>query len=240
MAPINKRHWLVQNLLAQPDIAYVSPSIIVRPVRHFVRSIIAHDIPHQGDIGRMAGTWQMTSLWTRTNHVLLDGFIDSTISVAQRGEITILHIPDPKEDDDFQDQLNTVTLPFLRSVESLDHFYGCVMGDPENTIFEEPDVRLRLELAMGNFDASRRLVEQNSKQWFGKPVNDWEEESVERTRHLCGLLGKEDYAGIAALFHGWEALAAERQKIGHLWEPSPFPFEEGYDAWKRQSGLADR
>jgi hypothetical protein len=45
------------------------------------------------------------------------------------------------------------------------------------------------------------------------------------TGELCPLLGANDRAGMARLLHQWEAYTVEKLKIGHIYEPTPFPLE---------------
>lgn len=42
---------------------------------------------------------------------------------------------------------------------------------------------------------------------------------------MLDLLRAGDRFAIAALLHEWEAAAVKAEKVEHLWEPSPFPFE---------------
>jgi hypothetical protein len=66
-------------------------------------------------------------------------------------------------------------------------------------------------------------------EWFTDRPEWHEKDRVAnaRTRHLCTLLDEENYGGIADLLHEWEAVTARNFKVEHVWEPTPFPFEEG-------------
>ena len=45
------------------------------------------------------------------------------------------------------------------------------------------------------------------------------------TGELCPLLAANDRAGMAKLLRRWEAYTVEKLKIGHIYEPTPFPLE---------------
>ena len=45
------------------------------------------------------------------------------------------------------------------------------------------------------------------------------------TGELCPMLAANDRAGMARLLHQWEAYTVEKLKIGHIYEPTPFPLE---------------
>ena len=49
-------------------------------------------------------------------------------------------------------------------------------------------------------------------------------------RALHDLLRSGDAVALAAQLHAWEAAGAKEKKVEHLWEPSPFPFEVGAEA----------
>jgi len=46
-------------------------------------------------------------------------------------------------------------------------------------------------------------------------------------RRLLDALRREDRSAITALLHEWEGRAVAKRKIEHLWEPTPFPIEQG-------------
>ena len=82
-----------------------------------------------------------------------------------------------------------------------------------------------VDAARGELKAARRtcaeLIGGHTK--WSMPLMREEFDRVTGT--LCPLLAADDRAGMARLLHQWEAYTVEKLKIGHIYEPTPFPLE---------------
>lgn len=230
--PIGKDHWLTQWLERLPDLAHAGLWTVVRPVHHFARGVLVYDAVEGGGF---RGVWRIANLWAFDwSWQLQDTIGYETPSPRGTTVVVIEKIPPPIPDALFQQQLVQNTLPFLRSVNSMEQLHRLFMARREPDRLD-PVQHFRIELAMGNFAAARELVSSHRDEWFGGEVDYFDEDEVERTRLLCALLDSEDYRGIARVFHKWEATVAEGLELEAVWEPSPFPFEEDYEEWVRRS-----
>ena len=138
------------------------------------------------------------------------------------------NLPETEQLKLLSEEVERVTLPHLRSIDSMDRLYQLTMQEPP-PFSEGYEAHFRLELAMGNFDRARALLNKHRGWWFDD--DDLFDDDVpaysEQTRQLCHLFEKEEFQRIAQLFHQWEAAAAKDYGVQHLWQPSPFPFELG-------------
>lgn len=233
IGPIGKEHWLTQLLEQQPDVTHTDLWTVIKPVHHFIRGMIVYDFPEKKGL---LGTWDVRSLWVPGASTELEGSIDFGIPFYREGPVTVVDIIAPMPHDIFRERIEQITLPYLRSIDSMGTLYRESVRNRGNLMSDSPESLFHLELAMGNFDTARQLLERHRDDWFHKPVNYFEEEDAEHTRQLCRLLDHENYSGIALLFHEWEALNVERREIDHIWETTPFPFEPGYREWRQRPG----
>lgn len=128
------------------------------------------------------------------------------------------------------DNIDTLILPFFRSLEAFDHLYSYAMNDPIE-IWQREALHFRLELAMGNFSAARMLMRWHRTRWSTDTPPDKLDAAGVHERQLCELLDTGDHDGIARVLREVEATASVSLAVDHLWQPSPFPFEHGYAEW---------
>lgn len=118
------------------------------------------------------------------------------------------------------------TLPKLQAVKTIRDYVALAMPtEAYRTQFVVSYVRHLLVL--GDLDEAASILKTNERarqQWLGRldqiGIKD-------RLMDLGNNLGAADRTTLAAFFHGLEAYSVEKLKIGHLWERSPFPLEEG-------------
>ncbi|GLS31923.1 hypothetical protein GCM10007937_36330 [Mesorhizobium albiziae] len=192
---------------------------------------MAYDVPEKG---ALYGVWSIQSLWAPLFPTELEDTIGFSTSLPQ-GEAILISpelMPPPIGYEAFQEHIETAVLPFLRSVDSLERFYR-VAARQANPV--TPHSNFCLELAMGNFDGASKLMARQRNDWFQKQDDYFDEDEFEQIRQLCHLLDDANYGAIARTLHEWEALTAEHSNLEKIWEPSPFPFEPGYDDWLRRS-----
>ena len=207
----------MQRLLApvlsrQPDVTVAKGWLVVLPVRHFLRGVWLQEYRD----GTSAPLWGIRNLWAYGVEPEIDGFMRPTFLDRVRTEEAISR--------DLCKEVEAVTLPHLRSIDSMSRLYALTMdqGYPDRT-----ESLFYLELAMGHFERARILKEKYQASWFEAddmfPGQD--PADTARTRLLCRLLAEDDITGIARSMHQWEADAAGAFNVRRLWEPTPFPFE---------------
>ncbi len=205
-APLLDRH---------PDVSIVGDWLVVAPVRHFIRGLWLQDF-----LGGKVfhGLWGVRNLWVPGYEPELDGYIEAThrTSLANEGEAAVARA--------LREEVETVTLPLLRSIWSLDQLYHRTVREP---FADRTMARFQLEVAMGHFERARDLQDAYQAEWFMDDgvFEDPDPLDLQRTRELCRLLDAHDTGRIAYRLHQWEAIAAHDFGVRHLWEPSPFPFE---------------
>jgi len=207
----------------QPDIVQAGDWLVVTPITHYLRGIWFDESPATGDF---VGFWGVRNLWAPEYYAELDGFMDTTNVIFNSRSREFFNLPETEQLKLLSEEVEQVTLPHLRSIDSMDRLYQLTMQEPW-PFSEGHEAHFRLELAMGNFDRARALLIEHRGSWFDD--DDVFDDDVpaysERTRQLCHLFEKGEYQRIAQLFHQWEAAAAKDYGVQHLWQPSPFPFE---------------
>lgn len=206
------RQLLAPVLWRQPDVTVANGWLVVLPVQHFLRGVWLQELSD----GTSAPLWGIRNLWAYGVEPEIDGFMRTTFLDRQRTEQEISQR--------VCTEVEAVTLPFLRSVDSMSRLYALVLdqGIPDRT-----ESLFYLELAMGHFDQARALKATYAASWFyfDDMFPDQDPADTARTRLLCRLLAEDDLDGIARSLHEWEADAARAFKVKRLWEPTPFPFE---------------
>lgn len=197
------------------DISIVGDWLVVAPVRHFIRGLWLQD--YLG--GKVVhGLWGVRYLWVAGYEPELDGYIEAThrVSLESQGEAAVARA--------LCEEVETVTLPLLRSIRSLEHLYERTAREP---FADRTMARFQLEVAMGHFELARAVQESHQAEWFMDDgmFQDPDPLDLQRTRELCRLLDANDHRPIASRLHRWEAIAAHDLGVRHLWQPSPFPFE---------------
>jgi hypothetical protein len=233
VAPIGKDHWLTQLLLKQqPDLVHTDYGIVVVPIGHFRREMIIYDFPDQTGMG---GAWDVLGLWSPDRPSVLEDFIGVGIPFHKDGPVTVMGVVPPMPYDLFREQVEVNVLPYLRSINSMERLYSEYNRTRKRLLSDSPDQHFQLALATGNLGEALKLLSRHRAEWFRDPVDYFDEDSVENTRQLCRLLEANNYAGLARVFHGWEERIVANSEMTAVWQPAPFPFEPGYEDWKRSA-----
>jgi hypothetical protein len=199
LAPVLSRH---------ADVTVANGWLVVLPVRHFLRGVWLQNY----DEGISVPFWGIRNLWAYVHDPDVDGFMRPADLNRVRTEEEISH--------DLCKEVEEVTLPLLRSVDSIERLYALTMeqGYPDRT-----ESLFHLELAMGNFDRALALRDKFAPSWFyfddmfpGKDPPD-----LAHTRLLCGLLEESDRDGIVQRMQEREARGARAYKVKRFWEPTP-------------------
>jgi hypothetical protein len=215
---------LIKPLLDRhPDFILVGRWLYLRPIHHFARAIL---IDRTSNPNLFNPRWAVMHLfqWRRSFHLNWSEFLDN---VASRRP-AIWDKSDPNLASTMIDQTESVVLPKLRAIQTLNDYLAYVSQHYlRHHLFDRPDVRLIVESALGNWDSARSICEEHlDGQFRDNPLHDDDGRATyQRIRALCACVTEGDSQGAAKLLHAWEAATAKNLKIEHIWEPTPFPFE---------------
>jgi hypothetical protein len=125
-------------------------------------------------------------------------------------------------------EIEAHALPALRAIRTLDDYLSFVSQHYfRHHLFEWPECRIIVEVALGDLEAARATAKANLATWSrNQPDHDDEtREKYRQLRKLCACLAAGEREALAQLLHDWEALTVKNLKIEHLWEQTPFPLE---------------
>ena len=207
---------MVQPLLARhDDLALVGRLVVVKPVRHIIRGVF---VDREGSRFGFRPIWAVNLMFEYDAHFSFN--FGEWLYPKTKG--VWWDIERPGVGAELCAQVEEIALPQLRQIDTLEDFFFCYGYD--EGIFEMR--KIVIDAACGNFESADRA----SAKIFRLPISEpymrtYREDYARLTTQLCPLVAVRDRAGIAALLHGWEADAVKKQKLTHLWEPSPFPVE---------------
>jgi hypothetical protein len=222
MATIREvKGWLKPLLQRHEDLAIVDRLLIVTPVRHHLRAVL---------VDRTSSADRITPRWYV--HHLFSPALDPHIGWGHILSGTKGYLWDTT-DTDMQhvllEKIETVALPVLRRIETLDDFVAAIMERWQgHHLVNDGWTRIPVEFALGNVDQAETLC---TDRICNFPEPGPKEAQVSRskilgTQELCRLLRSGDVAGAVAKLHDWELQTVKNLKIEHLWQPTPFPIEE--------------
>lgn len=218
-----------------PDFALVGRSVVMKPIRHLMRSFF---IDRTSGKGYIQTSWNVSAMFGPSpRHVVTTGarmvagvgFVDNPDT-----QVRLLAAMEQVASDIFHDS----------SIDAL----PALAWRAEPVFGPGALIQAMPLLARGRFSDAVPYVQQTLTR-----VSDAIEErkrSLGTHRSLRGQLAKMeahalermlpmqaglktlldrlnggDPRAVAALLHEWEAAAVKAEKVEHLWEPSPFPFE---------------
>jgi hypothetical protein len=133
---INNEHWLTQHLEQQPDLVHTNPWTVVKPVRHFVRKIMAYDVPEKNGL---YGVWSVESLWAPLFPIELEGVIGFSVRRLEGATfISLEAMPPPLAHDVFRQRIEDAVLPYLRSIDSMERLYQEIAQRQANLVEAVP------------------------------------------------------------------------------------------------------
>ncbi len=207
-------------LEAHTDVELVGRWLYLKPVRHLLRAIL---IERTGEADRFRPWWVVAPLCEPEETFPLNW---ATPITSQARRLWFW-----KDDDmsvDLAAAIELRALPNLRSIATLDDFVAFADCSQRFSLTAFRSYHLRsvgVDAARGDLERARRtcaeLVGGRTK-WS---MPSMREEFDRVTGELCPLLAADDRAGMAKLLHQWEAYTVEKLKIGHIYEPTPFPLE---------------
>jgi hypothetical protein len=206
-----------------PDLALVGRSIFVKPVHHFARAIL---VDRRGNPDVLYPDIAVLHVFElrRWFSISWSEFIPNETS-SRPG---LWFITEPNVQENLLTAFEKHALPALRAMRTLDDYLNFVSSHHmRHQLFDWAPQRFILEIALGNFAAARCILDENRVQWSADHPN-WDDEDQEfyaELRLMFARLDADDWQGMAALLHTWEARTVRNLKIEHLWEPESFPLE---------------
>lgn len=140
---------------------------------------------------------------------------------------------------DFARAVELQALPQLGAIVTLDDFVAFADSPARFSLTAFRWYHLRtvgVDAARGDLEAARRTCAEligGRTKWSTPSMR---EEFDRVTGTLCPLLTADDRPAMARLLHGWEAYTVEKLKIGHIYEPTPFPLERGLSTGRHRNG----
>jgi hypothetical protein len=202
-----------------PDLAVVGHYLVLKPVHHLMRYVLLDGTSMKG---KYRPRWAFWEMFTPDGGLGLQHGAE-----LYRRKPPGWHYDDPSAANELQELIETEALPILRSVRTIKDFF---------TLLARPDfpgerslgttVRpIMWDVVTGRFAEARERIERLSKTRDRWVQRNFREETELLAGSLRPLLDAEDHAGIGHLLRAWELGTAEKNKVAHLWEPTPFPFE---------------
>ena len=215
---------MVQPLLSRhADLALVGRWIFVKPIEHFARGVLIDSTAYKE---RFDPRWAVTHLFQLKHFFPLDW---GAYLVNNRSNLPgIWRTFDPDVELSLIESIEEQALPTLRAMTTLDDFLTFVSQHYfRHHLFEWPDRRMIVDVALGKLEAARALCKENIQDWSEIcPHYDAEDRAqLLGLQKLCACLAADDRRGMAELLHQWEAETVKKLKIEHLWVPTPFPLE---------------
>lgn len=220
-----------------PEFALVGRSVVMRPVDHLMRSFFIDRTSGKGYV--QPGWSVVTTFAPPPNHLTGAG----TSMVRGAG-----YVADPENQARLLDEMEVVTKEIF---ETADIQSIPALGWRAEPIFGPGAMAHGMPLlAKGAFDEAlphfaktlERIdaaVEHRASALKKRRSADSRparldayllgrlHESQAGFRTLCDLLVAGQVPAIAAQLHEWERMAVRANKVEHLWQPTPFPFELG-------------
>lgn len=214
---------LVQPLLERnPDLALVGRLLVVKPVRHLLRGVY---IDRSLDPSIFTPTWAVIFLFEPADSFTFNW--GDRLYLVSHGP---WDVSNKETRTAMTEEIESTALPILRPIESLDDFVALSSRDrfPSKALEGYHLRKIVVDVARGDLDSARAICAElvgGRTLWSRAPRMREDFERITKT--LCPLIGANDKPALAALLHQWEAHSVEKLKLGHLWEPTSFPLEEG-------------
>jgi hypothetical protein len=199
------------------DLVFVGRLIVVKPVRHILRSFF---IDSSSNKDRFSPYWSFGMMFeSDANHGPTWGEL---IYPAFNGDWLLTR---PGIAEAVCERVEEIALPVLRSVLSIDDFVAFATKErfPSTWLNAYPYRKVYADIALGNFDAANESCE---RVYESRRKSDYIAEILDPIiSDIWPAVRRRDKAALAAMLHRFEEEAAKRMKLEHIWEPSPFPLE---------------
>jgi hypothetical protein len=220
MASVREVRALLKPLLARnADLALVGRLVVVLPLRTHLRAIL---IDRTGSADVLNPRWYI--------HHLCTPKLWCHISWGQelfRRSHGLWRMSNPDTPRVLCEEIEQVALPILRPIETFEDYVEVVSRHERSHLFLDSITKIVIHVALGDLDAARALCTGPIADHPDPSPRDHEvtRRAIEGARRLCGLLGRNDSAGLIRTLHDWEEGTVKEQKLEHLWEWTPLPIE---------------
>lgn len=204
------------------DLVVVGPWLILEPVRHVVRGIF---IDRTGEANVLQPRWAAINLCGPLERIPLNW-----------GRLIYLEggwkWNDPKLSRNLERAIEDDAIPRLKPLETIEGFINHANSDS----FRYGEIRLfhwrqaKIAAAMGDLDEARSICAElaSGRTMWNTP--DFAEEVGLVLKELYPLLLANNIPDILRLLRTWEAVSARNLGIESIWEPTPFPLQQGQPA----------
>jgi hypothetical protein len=194
--------------------------LFLRPVSHLLRGIL---IERTGEASRFRAWWAVAPLCEPEKLFPLNW----AVGIKPTSHWTWSN---PMLREELYGAIENQALPSLRAIQTLDDFVAYASSKDRFSLTAFGSYHLRtvgVHAARGDLEAARKTCAEligGRTKWSTPSMR---EEFDRVTGTLCPLLDTDDWPAMARLLHEWEAYTVEKLKIGHIYEPTPFPLELG-------------
>ena len=203
VAPLLERH---------PDWGFAKRWIVFKPITHVILGV---HLDGSSSKGCVRPSWFASEMF---------GMFALTTMLG--GPLGILSVYDPKSVDILERSIQTVALPRLSAINTLDDLvtFG---SDPAFwvPINVHPYRYAFIEAARGNLESARLAAEIALGKREDAAFRRFPVMASLMLEKLYALLIADDPAGIASMFHESEAAMVEQWGLTRMWQPTPFPLE---------------
>lgn len=210
----------VQPFLARnPDFVLSKRLLVLKPVEHIVRGIY---VDRTGASQYFRPVWAINCLFYPQHLFTFTYGAEIYPRLPGLWELGELNLAE-----NFADIAGELAAPRLRSFHTIEDLYGFAMSGNEHfgSLKNMNLKRLFFELARGDLDACEEICRMELAKPDGTYWHTYQED-VDRIKHVIApLVLARDRAALAALLHGWEAIAVKKLKLEKFWQPTPFPLE---------------
>lgn len=212
---------LLQPVLARHgDLALIKRKVIVVPVRHVLCAILIDGTAVPNGIVPRWFANHFFGLGGRT-HIAWGGLLQS-----RQTEWDVRH---PQIQTDLLEVIESEALGRVRALRDLNAFVNFVSKHvSRHLLLDDPKEVVIVNAALGNLDVARLAARSPRLESYSEAagLDDEDLDHLQKVQELCRLLEADDLPGMAAHLHAWEAENVRKNKLEHLWEPSPFPLED--------------
>ncbi len=211
---------LVAPLLARhDDLVLVDRCVVITPIHHLIRGIT---IDRTGESSRCRPIWGISALIEEHEFFPL-GFGDR---LYRSGPSGLWPWSDPGLPKALVEAAESQALPRLRAASDFrDYIAIAFPNEPTRRMYSAAYVRYLF--AAGDIDKARDILASDERA-AGYWAPHLRRLGIrERLMERGDPLVAEDRTQLAAFLHESEGRTVEKLKIGHLWERTPFPLEEG-------------
>lgn len=205
---------------ANDDLALVGRLLLVKPVRHVLRGVI---VDRRSTAERAAPIWFLDHTFGPhpDYHISWGEELRSRRFKAWR-------TTEPEFAGSLVEEIESVALPVLRSVKTLEDFTREVLKTRCGHLWsKDPQGKSLIDVAMGDVESAKRLCRDDICSISDPGVREAPKtkDRAAGAKTLCALLENDDIEGLVRTLHEWEARNVKHLKLEAYWEPSPFPIE---------------